>query len=188
MPPAGRHFDEENEPTEPLVGDLLDAEDRPTPLSPENHLEILRVLSRYMDTVFEVPGLGWRFGLDPIIGLLPVVGDVVSSAVSLYILAVAQQYNIPQSTKLRMGLNIAVDYVVGAIPLLGNFFDFAWKANDLNLKLLERSIAAGARQRTKQSLWDWAIIAGIALALLAALIGSMALAIFLASWLLQLVR
>jgi hypothetical protein len=142
-----------------------------------------------MDTAFEVPGLGWRFGLDPIIGLFPFFGDLVTSFISLYILAVAQHYQIPRSTKLRMGLNIAVDYVVGAIPIVGNFFDFAWKANDRNLKLLERSIAAnGTRERAQQSVWDWLIIGGIGVVLLAVLIGSMALAIALAQAFLNLFR
>jgi hypothetical protein len=173
---------------EPLVGELLGADDRRAPISPESHLEMLRLLSRWMDTAFEVPGLGWKFGLDPIIGLVPVVGDLVTSVISLYILAVAQHYQIPQSTKLRMGLNVAIDYLVGAIPLLGNFFDFAWKANDLNLKLLERHIAAGARERVHHSVWDWVIIGGLILFVFAALIGSLALALFLAQSLLNLFR
>jgi hypothetical protein len=172
---------------EPLEGELLEAEG-PRFDSREGHLEMLRLLSRWMDTAFVVPGVGWRFGLDPIIGLVPVLGDVVTSFISLYILAVAQQYQIPTSTKLRMGLNIAADYMIGAVPLVGNLFDFAWKANDQNLKLLERSIAAEGRRRTKQTAWDWAVLAGIAALLLGLVIGSLALAIFLAGWLLQWVR
>jgi hypothetical protein len=181
-------INERNDAEEPLVGELLGAEEGPRLDSPEGHLEMLRLLSRWMDTAFEVPGLGWRFGLDPIIGLVPVLGDVVTSFVSLYILAVAQHYKIPASTKLRMGMNIAVDYLIGAVPFLGNLFDFAWKANDRNLKLLERSIATEGRQRVQQSAWDWAIIGGVAVLLLGMLIGSVALAIFLAAWLLELVR
>lgn len=174
---------------EPVEGELLGADESPLPLTPEGHLEMLRLLSRWMDSAFEVPGLGWRFGLDPIIGLVPLFGDLITSFVSLYILAVAQHYQIPRSTKLRMGLNIAVDYIVGAIPLLGNFFDFAWKANDRNLRLLERSIAeSGPHERAKQSAWDWLIIVGIAIVLIAVLIGSMALAIALAQAVLNLFR
>jgi hypothetical protein len=188
MPVDGYDADAGRGADEPLVGELLDADEGPRPLTPEGHLEMLRLLSRWMDTAFEVPGLGWRFGLDPIIGLVPVLGDVVTSFISLYMLAVAQHYQLPRGTKLRMGLNIAVDYVVGAIPLLGNFFDFAWKANDLNFKLLERHISAGARQRTQQSVWDWLILGGLVLLIAGALIGSLALAIFLSGLLLNLVR
>jgi hypothetical protein len=174
---------------EPIEGELLGAGEGPIPVSPEGHLEMLRLLSRWMDSAFEVPGLGWRFGLDPLIGLFPVFGDLITSFISLYILAVAQHYQIPRSTKLRMGLNIAIDYVVGAIPILGNFFDFAWKANDLNLKLLERSIAAaGPRERAQQNVWDWLIIGGIAVVLLVVLIGSLALSILLAQAFLNLFR
>jgi hypothetical protein len=150
-------------------------------------MEILRMLSRWTDTVFEIPGLGWRFGLDPIIGLVPVLGDLVTSVISLYILTVARQMEIPRSTMMRMGFNVAIDYVVGSIPLVGNIFDFAWKANDRNLKLLERTLASGQRERAKQGLWDWLFIGGMIAVLLAVGIGSLALAIFLAGWLLQLV-
>ena len=187
MPQDVYDSDARRETDEPLVGELLGADDGSTD-SPEGHLEMLRLLSRWMDTVFEVPVVGWRFGIDPIIGLVPVLGDVVTSFISLYILAVAQHYKIPASTKLRMGLNIAADYFIGAIPVLGNLFDFAWKANDANFKLLERSIAAEGRQRVRQSASDWLIIGGIAVLLFGALIGSLALAIFLAGWLLQLIR
>ena len=81
-----------------------------------------------------------------------------------------------------------IDYVVGAIPFFGNLFDFAFKANDRNLKLLERSIAAGDRERRQQSAWDWVIIGGLMLAIVAAAIGSLAVAIFLAGQLLELFR
>jgi hypothetical protein len=173
---------------EPVSGELLGAEERPGLDSREGHLEMLRLLSRWMDTAFEIPGLRWRFGLDPIIGLVPVLGDVVTSFISLYILAVAQHYKIPRSTMLRMGLNIAADYAIGAVPILGNLFDFAWKANDRNIKLLERSVVAQPRDRARQSAWDWVIIGGIAALMLGVLIGSIAVAVFLAGWLLALVR
>ena len=172
----------------PVSGELLGADDAPPNVSSADHLEILRALSRWTDTVFEIPGLGWRFGLDPILGLIPFVGDLATSVVSLYLLTVAKQMNVPRSTLLRMGLNIGVDYVVGAIPILGNLFDFTWKANHRNVQLLERSLAAGNRQRRQQSLWDWAIIVALFAAIAGALIVSLATAIFLAGWVLDLVR
>jgi hypothetical protein len=172
----------------PVSGELLGADDRPREFTPASHVEIIRRLSRWTDTVFEIPGLGWRFGLDPLLGLIPFVGDIATSLLSLYILTVAQQLQVPRSTLLRMGLNVGVDYVVGAIPVLGNLFDFAWKANDRNVKLLERSLAAGTRERRQQSMWDWLIIGGIVVAIIGAAIGSLALAIFLAGRLLELFR
>src|SRR5688572_25319700 len=66
----------------------------------------LKLLSTWTDNVFEVPGLGWRFGLDPIIGLVPVAGDLVSAVLSFYILSVAAQMRVPRSTLVRMGMNV----------------------------------------------------------------------------------
>jgi hypothetical protein len=172
----------------PLTGELLGADELPRDSTQVSHLDIIRMLSRWTDTMFEVPGLGLRFGIDPILGLLPFVGDIATSVVSLYILTVARQMGVPRSTLLRMGLNVGVDYIVGAIPIVGNLFDFAWKANDRNLKLLERSIDAPERERRKQSVWDWVIIGGIMAAIIGAAVGSLALAIFLAGWLLDVVR
>lgn len=173
---------------EPVSGELLGADDRQREFTSPDHVEILRALSRWTDTVFEVPGLGWRFGLDPILGLLPFVGDLATSVIALYVLAVAKQMNVPRSTLLRMGLNIGVDYVVGAIPLLGNVFDFAWKANHRNVQLLERSMAAGNRERRQQSIWDWAIIVALFASIIGALILSLATAILIAGWVLELLR
>src|SRR5438552_697929 len=76
---------------------------------------LAKLISVWSDTVFEVPGVGWRFGLDPIIGLIPVAGDFASALASLYILAVAAEMQVPRSTMLRMGLNVAIDYFVGSI-------------------------------------------------------------------------
>src|SRR3954447_762145 len=147
---------------------------------------LARLISVWSDTVFEVPGLGWRFGLDPIIGLIPVAGDFASAVVSLYILALAAEMQVPRSTMLRMGLNVAIDYFVGAIPLVGNLFDFAWKANARNMQLLERTMASPPTERRKQSLWDWLILVGLLAALVALFIGSLVIAILIAAWIARL--
>src|SRR5438034_5288177 len=143
---------------------------------------LVRAISVWSDTVFEVPGLGWRFGLDPIIGLIPVAGDFASELVSLYILAVAAEMQVPRSTMLRMGLNVAIDYFVGSLPVVGNIFDFAWKANARNMQLLERSLAAPPAERRKQSLWDWLILGGLVAVLVALFIGSLVVTILIAAW------
>ncbi len=82
-------------------------------------------LSRWMDGLFRIPGTGWRFGLDAIVGLIPGVGDTASTLVSFYILAAGVRYRVSKVTLLRMGLNIGVDYVFGAIPVIGDLFDDA---------------------------------------------------------------
>lgn len=142
----------------------------------------VKLLSVWTDTVFEVPGLGWRFGLDPIIGLVPVVGDLASALVSFYILSLAAQMQVPRVTLVRMMLNVAIDYVVGSIPLLGNVFDFGWKANYWNAQLLERTLAAPAYERRQQTIWDWLFVGGLMTLLVAVVIGSLVAAILIAAW------
>jgi len=146
----------------------------------------LKLLSTWTDSVFEVPGTGWRFGLDPIIGLVPVAGDLASAVLSFYILSVAAQMRVPRSTLVRMGLNVGIDYVLGSIPVLGNVFDFVWKANQRNMQLLERHLAAPASERRRQSMWDWLLVASIGVVLVAAFIGSLAAALLIAAWIARL--
>jgi Domain of unknown function (DUF4112) len=143
---------------------------------------LARAISNWSDTVFEITGLGWRFGLDPIIGLIPIAGDFATSLVSLYILSLAAEARVPRGTMLRMGLNVAIDYFVGSIPIVGNVFDFAWKANYRNMQLLERALAAPPSERTRQSRADWLILGGILAALVALLIASIVMAILIAGW------
>src|SRR5215212_3833168 len=90
-------------------------------------------LSRAMDGLFRIPGTGWRIGLDALIGLIPRVGDFATTAVSLYILAAGVRYRVPKVTLLRMASNIAVDYLLGAVPIVGDLFDAAWKSNQMNV-------------------------------------------------------
>jgi hypothetical protein len=166
----------------PVVGELLE---------PESALETKRqihqeqwgkLLSFWTDNVFEVPGLGWRFGLDPIVGLVPVIGDLSTTLVSVYILSIAAQKRVPRSTMARMTLNLALDYVLGSVPVIGNIFDFAWKANHLNMRILERALDMPMEARRRQTIWDWLFIGGIVALLLAAFIGSLAVAILIARW------
>jgi hypothetical protein len=96
----------------------------------------LRWLARVTDTQFQVPGLGWRFGWDAIIGLAPGIGDAVTTAISIYIILEAVRLGVSRWTLLRMIGNVAVDAAVGAVPLLGDLFDAAWKSNVRNLRLL----------------------------------------------------
>ena len=170
-------------PSVPVEGELLfDTNGNP---QAERRLW-LKLLSSWTDNVFEIPGLRWRFGIDPIIGLVPVVGDLASAALSFYILSVAAQMRVPRSTLVRMGLNVGIDYVFGSIPLFGNVFDFVWKANQKNMKLLERHIAAPPSERTRHGLWDGIVIGSIGAVLLAGFIGSLASAILIAGWLARL--
>jgi len=102
----------------------------------------LENLSMYLDGLFRIPGTTWRFGLDSLIGLIPNVCDTLTLFPSFYILLAGVRYGVPKITLLRMAFNIGLDYVVGAIPFIGDAFDFVWKSNKQNMDLI-RTRATG---------------------------------------------
>lgn len=91
-----------------------------------------------MDSQFNVPGTDIQFGLDAIIGLVPGIGDLISGAVSVWLIREARRLGAPKWLIARMIWNVAVDVGVGAVPLVGDMFDVAWKANRKNIELLSR--------------------------------------------------
>ena len=142
----------------------------------------IQLLARLMDSVFHVPGLGIRFGLDSIIGLIPGFGDTVTSFVSLYILNAASRLGVPRVTLLRMAANIAIDFALGSIPLVGDAFDVYWKANQKNVELVRRhTLATPADERRARS-GDWFFIACLIGMLILLLVGSIATAVFVLTW------
>lgn len=102
----------------------------------EEGLAEIRKLAHLLDSRFRLP-FGWKIGWDGILGLIPGIGDIATNSLSLYIIFRAALLGCPPSVLLRMGLNLAVDNLLDLIPLLGNLFDFVWKANNKNLALLE---------------------------------------------------
>lgn len=106
----------------------------------------LRSLSNILDSKFEGP-FGLRFGWDAIIGLIPGLGDVATSAFSFYIIYTASRLGVDSATLVRMALNVLIDNFFDMIPFVGNLFDFYWKSNDRNVKLLERSLANPGKQK-----------------------------------------
>ena len=106
----------------------------------------LERLSWLMDDLFRIPVLGWRFGLDALVGLIPGFGDTATSLVSFYILASAVRYRVPKITLLRMGLNIGIDYVVGTLPVVGDLLDAWWKSNHMNVDLLRKRATVSAAE------------------------------------------
>ncbi len=93
-------------------------------------------LSEFLDTKFRLPVLGYRFGWDSILGLIPGVGDVASAVMSLYLIAEAWRAGAGAGMVARMLYNVAIDTILGAVPLFGDIFDFAFKANLRNANLL----------------------------------------------------
>jgi len=131
--------------------------------------EGLETLSHYLDGLFRVPGTGWRFGLDALIGLIPNVGDTITSFASFYILFAGVRYGVPKITLLRMAFNIGLDYVVGMIPFIGDAFDFFWKSNRQNMNLI-RERATGKDKGTKSDYIFIFVIIGLLILLLLATI------------------
>jgi hypothetical protein len=124
-------------------------------------LQALRKWSVLLDSAFRVPGTRVTFGLDPILGLIPGLGDLATPFFSGVLLLQAVRLRIPRIVLLRMLMNTAVDMVTGVIPLVGDLVDVGWKANVRNLALLEQH----ARPGTKASADDWAFVAVVLLLL-----------------------
>ena len=99
-------------------------------------LEQLRKFAELLDGQFRVPGTNIEFGLDAIIGLVPVVGDLVAGGLSMWLVSEARRLGAPQWLIARMIWNVGVEVAVGAVPLVGDMFDVAWKANRKNVQLL----------------------------------------------------
>ena len=143
--------------------------------------EGLETLSTYLDGLFRVPGTGWKFGLDSLIGLIPNVGDTLTSFASFYILIAGVRYGVPKITLLRMAFNIGLDYLVGTIPLVGDAFDFVWKANKQNMDLIRERATGKDVGTTADYIFVFAVI-GILIALL---IGSIVVSVFIIGWILR---
>ena len=102
----------------------------------------LDALASLLDTALIVPGTSIRFGLDGLVGLLPGIGDAITTAMSLYIVHEAHQLGAPRHLIIRMLGNVALDGIVGAVPLVGDAFDVLWRANRRNMALLREHLDA----------------------------------------------
>jgi len=111
------------------------------PLTRAERVARLDALATLLDTVFLIPGTNVRFGLDALIGLVPVVGDTITTLISLYIVREARALGASRLVIARMLANVAVDGLAGAVPMLGDMFDVAWRANRRNVALLQKYFA-----------------------------------------------
>jgi hypothetical protein len=136
-------------------------------------LSDLKKISDVMDRQFKGP-FGWRFGWDGLLGLVPIVGDLVTNAISLYVVLRAAQTGVAPSVILRMGLNILIENLVDMIPFFGNLFDFFWKANSKNMVLVEKYHADPTRVRRNSKL----VLAFTVALILATVLATIALSIF----------
>jgi hypothetical protein len=119
----------------------------------------MQTIAWLLDGTFRVPGTRFRFGFDPIIGLIPAAGDLVSGAVGLYLITRAVQFRLPMIVVARMVLNSLLDFVVGAVPVLGDLFDFAFRSNARNMQLFEDYVSDPERGTGDQWLFFVALLA-----------------------------
>ncbi len=120
-------------------------------------LDALRSIRRLLDDAYRIPGTPIRFGWDPLIGLIPGLGDLVTGVLSCAIIVEAHRMRVPRVVVARMVLNIGIDLIVGVLPLVGDAADVFWKANSRNMALLERHAAVEA----PASIGDWVFVIGI---------------------------
>ena len=123
----------------------------------DRRLDAIRRLKYLLDEAFRVPGTSIRFGWDPIIGLLPWVGDLATALLSCAIIVQAHLMGLPKIVQLRMLINVGIDLLVGVVPVLGDAADVVWRSNSRNFALLERHAA----RPHAASLGDWLFVAGV---------------------------
>lgn len=121
-------------------------------------LQRIRLLSRLLDNSIPLPG-GYRVGLDPIIGLFPYLGELVTSGISFYLLFEAACLGLPKRVLGKMVTNIMVDSLAGSFPVLGDIFDFFWKSNMRNIQIIEAEYHPGLKERPPRKIvfWVWGL-------------------------------
>lgn len=148
--------------------------------SQAQRLLALRKFAQLLDSALVLPGTRYRIGLDPVLGLIPGVGDLVSPLFAIAILWQARDLGIPRIVQLRMLVNVGIDALLGAVPVIGDLFDFVWKANDRNMALLEQY----AEQEHRTSAGDWLFVTAAILVVLALA----AIPFVLAGWMIGAIR
>lgn len=121
-------------------------------------LKWVNSVARLMDNQFVLPGTKFRFGLDPLLGLLPVAGDLASFAMSATIILTIARHGASGKLVALMLVNLALDAIIGSIPVLGSIFDFAYKANERNVRLLQRHYEEGKYQGSGKNILVAAVV------------------------------
>ena len=152
-----------------------------TGVSIDSRLARARTLARALDSAFGIPGTKFRVGLDPLLGLVPGLGDLAGAALSGYIVLTGIRLGVSRTVLMRMLANVALDTVGGSLPLLGDLFDAGWKANNRNVALIEQHVAAPSATRAASRL----MIGVVVLALLLLGVAGAVLTVLLVRWLLS---
>jgi hypothetical protein len=148
------------------------------PVSRQDYLILARLLAQLLDRSVRIPGTDIRFGLDPLIGLIPGIGDAVAGLAGSMILFLAAQLQAPKIVLVRMSVNIALNGMLGAIPLVGDLFSVWFQSNVRNIALLERHIATSDREST---FGDWAFVLGLAFVIMSLFAGMLMTVVWLAN-------
>jgi len=133
----------------------------------QRRIEVLRRWARVFDSQFRIPGTTIRFGIDPLLGLVPGVGDLASPVLSMFMVWHGAKLRVPKVVLARMVLNAVIDGLAGVVPVAGDLFDFGWKATAWNLELLEKHAMPG--QRASSGDYLFVIVCCLVLALVAVL-------------------
>ena len=104
----------------------------------------IQFVAYVLDEGVRVPGIGYRIGIDPLVGILPGAGDVLTGGISLYVVVEAARLGVSYTTLLKMIANISLDVVAGTVPVVGDLFDVVWKANTRNFELVLEALTEGA--------------------------------------------
>jgi hypothetical protein len=147
------------------------------PSSSVERIALARFLAELLDQRFTIPGTSIRFGLDPILGLIPGIGDAIANLAGSAILLIAAQYRLPKIVLLRMGLNVAFNALIGAIPVVGDIFSIWFRSNVRNAQLLERYVSA---ERQTPTVGDWIFVLAVILGIVLLLIGIFVVLVWLA--------
>jgi len=139
--------------------------------------ENLDILSHILDDFIKVPGTSIRFGLDGIMGVVPGIGDVLGGIASCIIIIAAWMRGVPYVTVARMVANVVIEVVVGSIPVLGDAFDIAWRANRRNYALLTGSLY----EPRKHTIQSWIFLIALSTGLIMLMLVPMLLMAWLAN-------
>lgn len=146
----------------------------------------LQILAHLLDSAFQIPGLNVRVGLDALLGVIPGLGDLGTSLMSLIVLREANRRGVSRITMARMTANLAIDAAVGAIPIVGDAFDIYWKANERNVELLKRHVASDPRIVRRAKLSDRVFFGALIGFVVMCLVGSLSVAYMSIRWLFSL--
>jgi hypothetical protein len=157
-------------------------DERPLPVTERSSADARsRAIAHWLDDAFRIPGTRLHFGLDPLIGLIPGMGDILGGLLSSYIVVEALRTKAPRALLVRMLANLGVDMVLAAVPVAGDLFDAGWKANSRNLRLLRQHLEHPDEAQVASRAFVALLIVGVVLIV----VGTAVMSIFTLRWLLD---